>query len=104
MDFTDPEIEEVYFIVRKTCCGVSVGEERREAIGFPGDLSRTGNKEAKSALQSLSRSPHLHPHLREMALAELRYYLLTGWIRNRLYPGISFLAECSYSPDTKCPK
>jgi len=32
----------------------------------------TGNKEAKSALQSLSRVPHLHPHLREMAVAELR--------------------------------
>ncbi len=72
MDFSDPKIEELYFIVRKPCCGVSVGEAQREAIVILGDLSRTGNKEAKSALQSLTRSPHLHPHLREMAVEELR--------------------------------
>ena len=71
MDFSDPEIRRVYLIVRTPCCGVSVGEAQREAIVLLGDLSRAENKEAKSALQSLSRSPHLHPHLREMASAEL---------------------------------
>jgi hypothetical protein len=72
MNFSDPEIEELYFVVRTPCCGVSIGDRQREAMILLGELSRTGNKEAKSALQSLSRAPHLHPHLREMASAELR--------------------------------
>jgi hypothetical protein len=72
MNFSDPEIEELYFVVRKPCCGVSVGEAQREAMILLGNLSKTGNKEAKSTLQSFSRSPHLHPNLREMASAELR--------------------------------
>jgi hypothetical protein len=72
MDFRDPKIEALYLVVRKPCCGVSIGDQQREAVILLGGISRSGNEEARSALELLRRAPYLHPHLREMVTAELR--------------------------------
>ena len=72
MDFRDPKINELYFIVRKSCCGVYIGDKHREAVSLLGEFSRSGNEEAKSALEMLKRAPYLNPYLKEMVAAELR--------------------------------
>jgi hypothetical protein len=59
-------------VVRKSCCDVYIGGRHREAISLLGEISRSGNEEANSALKLLNRTPYLNPYLKEMATAELR--------------------------------
>ena len=71
MSLKDPEVEDLYLIAKKSCCDASIGSEQKDAIMILGEVARSGNEDAKSALQSLSREPFLHPLLREAIIAEL---------------------------------
>jgi hypothetical protein len=70
ISFQDQQANLLYTIARNPGDSL-IGHEQRVAVEYLGDLSMSGNPDAREALIRLLRAPDLHPLLREMAAAAL---------------------------------